>query len=350
MWRRRERDQRDPSEEFGGPLFPDEDPDRRHRASDDTGERRLSFGPNDTGPLPHWTDPPTGEIPRMAPAAAVRATTTTTTSTCGRRSPPSRRSGATTSTRTRRRIRAAASARPERRGSTATRPARCAPTRCPSRCRGRRRARSRSPRRRAASPAASRSAPTRPASSAARRPVAAAAAPPSQTALGPPRRPGPHVGRAGARRRATCRPRSSPALVLAALFIARHAVAAGRPCVALDRRSCSPIAGFEYFGKVTEKGYRPAVAPGLAACVAAPLAAYWVGDDGAPARRRVRLHRRRRSGSSAPPASSPGPLPNMAITTMGVVWIGLLGSFAALILRWSNARRRATTSAPTRCS
>ena len=26
----------------------------------------------------------------------------------------------------------------------------------------------------------------------------------------------------------------------------------------------------------------------------------------------------------------------MAVTTMGVVWIGLLGSFAALILRWSN--------------
>jgi phosphatidate cytidylyltransferase len=27
----------------------------------------------------------------------------------------------------------------------------------------------------------------------------------------------------------------------------------------------------------------------------------------------------------------------MAVTTMGVVWIGLLGSFAALILRWSTA-------------
>ena len=56
QWRRRERDPRDPSEEFGGPLFPDEDPDTA-AASDDTGERRLRFGPNDTGPLPHWTDP-----------------------------------------------------------------------------------------------------------------------------------------------------------------------------------------------------------------------------------------------------------------------------------------------------
>src|SRR6187397_490099 len=59
MWRKRERES-DPSEEFGGPLF-----------ADDTGERRLRFNPNDTGPLPHWTDPPTGEIPRMAPAAAT---------------------------------------------------------------------------------------------------------------------------------------------------------------------------------------------------------------------------------------------------------------------------------------
>ena len=29
-------------------------------------------------------------------------------------------------------------------------------------------------------------------------------------------------------------------------------------------------------------------------------------------------------------------MPNMAITMLGIVWIGVLGSFAALILRWSN--------------
>ena len=70
MWRRREREQRDPAEDFGGPLFPDADPAAATDRPDDTGERRLSFGPNDTGPLPHWTDPPTGEIPRMEPAAS----------------------------------------------------------------------------------------------------------------------------------------------------------------------------------------------------------------------------------------------------------------------------------------
>src|SRR3954452_11245679 len=69
MWRRREREQRDQAEDFGGPLFPDTGSAAADRP-DDTGERRLSFGPNDTGPLPHWTDPPTGEIPRIAPAAS----------------------------------------------------------------------------------------------------------------------------------------------------------------------------------------------------------------------------------------------------------------------------------------
>ncbi len=34
------------------------------------------------------------------------------------------------------------------------------------------------------------------------------------------------------------------------------------------------LASIEYFSKVTEKGYRPAVAVGVAACIAAPLAAY----------------------------------------------------------------------------
>ncbi|HET9665193.1 MAG TPA: hypothetical protein VFP09_00460, partial [Desertimonas sp.] len=74
-WRRDERRRRDSSdvdesEEFGGPLFPDEPPaegaeGQRNGPVDDTGQRRLRFGPDDTGPLPHWTAPPTGEIPSL---------------------------------------------------------------------------------------------------------------------------------------------------------------------------------------------------------------------------------------------------------------------------------------------
>src|SRR5262245_50234318 len=71
MWRRRERSgDTSETEEFGGPLFPDEESGEGSGSADDTGERRLRFGPNDTGPLPHWTDPPTGEIPQVAPQAS----------------------------------------------------------------------------------------------------------------------------------------------------------------------------------------------------------------------------------------------------------------------------------------
>nr|MBA3288199.1 phosphatidate cytidylyltransferase [Acidimicrobiia bacterium] len=94
------------------------------------------------------------------------------------------------------------------------------------------------------------------------------------------------------------------------------------------------IAAFEFFGKVSEKGYRPAVAPGLAACVAAPLAAYWLGDQTLPLVVAFAFIAGATGFVGASSVES-GPLPNMAITTMGVVWIGLLGSFAALILRWS---------------
>ncbi|MCY7297762.1 MAG: hypothetical protein LH616_00945, partial [Ilumatobacteraceae bacterium] len=49
-WRRGREEEND----FGPPLF-----------SDDTSRSgAISFGDSDTGPLPHWTEPPTGEIPR----------------------------------------------------------------------------------------------------------------------------------------------------------------------------------------------------------------------------------------------------------------------------------------------
>src|SRR5687768_4882510 len=79
MWRRREgRGDDSETSEFGGPLFPDDGADDQAGGhgddiddeGDDTGGRRLSFGPDDTGPLPHWTAPPTGEIPRLAPPTA----------------------------------------------------------------------------------------------------------------------------------------------------------------------------------------------------------------------------------------------------------------------------------------
>jgi phosphatidate cytidylyltransferase len=92
------------------------------------------------------------------------------------------------------------------------------------------------------------------------------------------------------------------------------------------------IAGYEYFGKVTEKGYRPAVVAGLVACAVAPIAAYNMGERALPLV--IVLGFLVGSvGFIGAHGIEAGPLPNMAITTLGVVWIAVLGSFAALILR-----------------
>src|SRR6478736_7683160 len=59
-WRRQGRDE---DEDFGPPLFGDE-PTTEVKPGD------LSFGDADTGSLPHWTEPPTGEVPRVRPTAS----------------------------------------------------------------------------------------------------------------------------------------------------------------------------------------------------------------------------------------------------------------------------------------
>ena len=331
QWRRRERDQRDPSEEFGGPLFPDDDPDTA-AASDDTGERRLSFGPNDTGPLPHWTDPPTGEVPRMAPAASSDDdeddgvdvwSSFTTESPIWRddidedptKDPsggfPRDPSGSFDRDMTGE-VRADALSQPLSRPPSGEIPIATPPRREPGRI----------------------TIGTDP-SGVERRPPAGR----SRRGASSPTRSGRPAGPARTSGSQTPPPRNLPVaigagLVLAGLFLI---ATLWRPVgvVALVTIVLA-IAGFEYFGKVTEKGYRPAVAPGLAACVAAPLAAYWVGVEGLPLVVAFAFIAGAAGFIGASGVES-GPLPNMAVTTMGVVWIGLLGSFAALILRWSTA-------------
>ena len=60
-WRRQGRDE---DEDFGPPLFGDV-PTTEVKPGD------LSFGDADTGSLPHWTEPPTGEVPRVRPTAST---------------------------------------------------------------------------------------------------------------------------------------------------------------------------------------------------------------------------------------------------------------------------------------
>jgi phosphatidate cytidylyltransferase len=95
------------------------------------------------------------------------------------------------------------------------------------------------------------------------------------------------------------------------------------------------LASVEYFARVTDKGYRPVIAIGVAACVAAPLAAYWVGEQAIPMVLAFAFLAGAISFIAADSVEA-GPMPNMAITMLGIVWIGVLGSYAALILAWSN--------------
>lgn len=95
------------------------------------------------------------------------------------------------------------------------------------------------------------------------------------------------------------------------------------------------IAAIEYFGRVTEKGYRPALAPGVTAIVAAPLAGYWVGESGVLLVVAFAFLAGALGFIGASSIES-GPMPNMAITTLGVVWIGVLGAYVGLMLDFSN--------------
>jgi phosphatidate cytidylyltransferase len=91
-------------------------------------------------------------------------------------------------------------------------------------------------------------------------------------------------------------------------------------------------AAVEFFDKVREQGYQPATLVGIAAVAGLPLAGYWRGDGALPlvlvlAVASTLLWYMVSGGLESNPA------PNTAITLLGVTWIGLLGAFAALILR-----------------
>jgi phosphatidate cytidylyltransferase len=118
------------------------------------------------------------------------------------------------------------------------------------------------------------------------------------------------------------------ALALAAVFLGallwRPAAVVAFVAVALG------LAAVEFFGRVTEKGYRPATVAGLLACVTAPLAAYWLGPT-ALLLVVVLAFLAAGIGFVGSPNLQSAPLPNTAVTMLGVVWIGVLGSYAALL-------------------
>lgn len=94
------------------------------------------------------------------------------------------------------------------------------------------------------------------------------------------------------------------------------------------------LAAVEYFSKVTERGYKPATFAGILTCVSAPLAAYWIGDGALPLVM-VFGFLAMSIGFLGASGVHSGPMPNVAISTLAITWIGLLGSYAALMLRYS---------------
>lgn len=402
-WRRDGRGEDPETSEFGGPLFADdpagESTDGTGRPDDpmNTAERRLSFGPDDTGPLPHWSDPPTGEIPRLAPRAAAGGggdeesdevdvwSTFTTESPVWRDDdedlptsvieqvptefgpPTGNASGSVPRTP---RDPSGATDRPgvfdrsgdfdltggydrdpsgqvDRSGGVDREPSGQYPRTgglfdddtgsSPRGGHGR-------------DPSGSVPRAGRPAERGSM--TGEVPRTPGRITIGtdpsgmprrqpdPRRRPGaPRTGRPVAPARKpqppSQRDMSSAAvvgLVIAGVFVASllisHVITLGIVVIVLA------LAGWEYFGKVTEKGYRPAIAPGLAACAFAPIAAYHYGDGALPLVIVLAFVAASASFIGAHGVES-GPLPNMAVTTMGVVWIALLGSFGGLILGWN---------------
>jgi phosphatidate cytidylyltransferase len=95
------------------------------------------------------------------------------------------------------------------------------------------------------------------------------------------------------------------------------------------------VASVEFYDKLREKGYQPATLIGILACAGMPLAAYWKGEGALPLVTVLSLMATLAWFILAPGLES-GPLPNTAVTVLGVAYIGLLGSYAALILTFPN--------------
>ena len=91
------------------------------------------------------------------------------------------------------------------------------------------------------------------------------------------------------------------------------------------------FAALEFFVTLRRVGYEPATLLGLGAVAAMPLAAYWRFEAGIP----VVLFLTMLFGAIwyLAGVNTERPVPNLGVTMLGIVYIGVLGSFAALMLR-----------------
>ena len=247
-------------DEFGGPLFGATTEQPAIGFDDEPAPEPLCFGSDDTGPMPHWTEPPTGEMPRIAAAEATPDPTDDLDVW-------SSFAGAAT---------AADEAAAE------------APKTPPVSCRG------------TTTPPSTMRRSYRPAARSGAVPVTESAEPPRREPAritigtdpsGMPRRPDPkRRGAAPRARRVRVRPRRAPMAATcpspSRRARARRRVHGARPVatgwrVGVRHRRARPRRG-RVLRRVTEKGYRPASLPGCWHASPPRLAVYWVGEAAIP--------------------------------------------------------------------
>lgn len=319
IWRDRRDD--DDFSEFGS-LFDDAEPTQNMPEVDsaqatDESDDALSFGEGDGGNLPHWTEPPTGEIPRFDEAATTQADheeldvwssfsseapvwKDDPTPAPDPVEPASHRSGQQRRVTGQHRRVTGEQDSVRREVSTETEAVQREPSRITI----------------GTDPSGM---PRRPPQQSGRRRS-------GQPSRAP--RPGQPPQATG---------RDMPAAIAVGLLLA--AAFAGalmfRPwAAAVMITLILGLAAVEFYDKVAEKGYRPAVFPGILTCVAAPVAAYWLGIGTLPLVIPFGFMAVAASFIGARSVEA-GPMPNVSITTLGIVWIGFLGTFAILILRLS---------------
>ena len=307
--RRPRRPDEEEAEDYGPPLFADS-------TDDDDESGGLSFGASDTGPLPHWTEPPTGEMPRTLTASqpADHTDDLDVWSSFAGKAPvwrddqpvdPHDETGEMERVVP---IEPVLGAGDDITSRDESIPIRREPGRITI----------------GTDPTDDRSRPM-PRKGRPGEPVRGGRPARSGSTARPPNRPAKSSGR-------DVPTAIGVGLVLAALFIV--AVIVSPKLVLLVVVAVLGFGAVEYFDKVSEKGYRPATFVGIVACVAMPIATYWAGEQALPLIIALGFVAGALTFIGAKSLEA-APMPNMAITTLGVVWIGFLGSFAALILRYS---------------
>jgi len=325
QWRRR----REEDEDFGPPLFGDE-PTSEHITES------LSFR-DDTGPLPHWTQPPTGEIPRVLTPKDDTEDVDVWSSFSGQ-SPAwrdDRTGGADPSgglsdiTGLSPVFEAEATHPMFDDADTTSRDESIPVPREPGRI----------------------TIGTDPTDGASSRPASPNRRPRPSDATGRTSRPVAPARTAGQRVTGGTGGRDMPTAIAVGLAIAAVFILAlkYRPwAVAAIVVVVLGLGAVEYFDRVREKGYQPAFVPGIMACVAAPFAVYHYGLSSLPLVLVLAFAACAVSFIASPGLDS-NPMPNMAITMLGIVWVGVMGAFGTALLHAGNLAHHSKLGTDTLC-